>query len=187
MEKVQDGWAACVNWDENPRQCAPSYVPVHSPKPGLAVSGVIIACRPTGVWTHYVDGATSPCLTHAAECPHCVKGRRPRWKCYLLYYAAGIGRIALAEITVDAFRRQPLLADSADSLRGRNIKLVRAGEAANSRVSCHISPNATLCTLPIEFDVRPILLRIWGVRSENRSAELIESSIYRVRKEANLV
>lgn len=187
METIHDGWAACVNWDENPKHAATSYVPVHSPKPGLAIQGLILSSRPTGVWTHYLDGTTQPCHAQADKCEYCNRGRRPRWKCYLLYYAVGIGRIALAEITIDAFRREQLLSNSAETLRGRSLKLTRAGQAPNSRVVCSISANVSACVLPAEFDVRPILLRIWGLASQDLPSELVDSKVYKVRKEANHV
>jgi len=140
-----------------------TYVMLCSPRVGRPVSGILRSSRPLGVFTHWFDGRTHPCLGEAPDCIGCGQRTPKRWKCYVMGYLDGTRRPVLFEIPADAYRASVQLSDPGVSLRGARIRLERQGPNANSPVRVVLGLDVCPHGLPDgEPDVLRHLCRIWG-------------------------
>ena len=146
---------------DRPPPGKPPFIPIISPKPTLPIRAIILGRRLYGVFTHFLDGKTRPCLTGFSPCYSCRKRVPKRWKGYLGVILPGSGRRAIAEITAEACLRNPGLYPGSTPLRGNVLDLRRSGKAANSPVACEIQTSCAYSAVPPEFDVMEALCRIW--------------------------
>lgn len=151
-----------VQWTEAPPPKEPGWFPVLSPEPGKPVQGIILNSHVQGVITHFVDRRTRPCMGDREVCQGCFAAIAKRWKGYIAIFLPGAGRIALAEITVEAYRSSPELSSKHVNLRGYLLKLERQGKARNSRIIASAHPYVKDEKLPPPPDIRQALLRLWG-------------------------
>lgn len=157
-----------VYWDNEPdTEDAGSFVPIWSPKPGQTLRLVCLSDVVTGVWTHFVDKRTRPCLgrKNGCLCSRMDLGRR--WKGYVAALEPERSRVVLAELTIGAYTHAfDLLRSVKETLRGRPIRLWRATGKENARVSVIFEEprlEAMEHSLPPAPDVRECLRRIWGL------------------------
>jgi len=164
-----------VVWGVSPPLDRQPYVPILSPGPGRTITGVILSDALVGVFTHWYDGRTVPCYHGpGGVCALCQWAPR-RWKGYVALLWNGTPRQGMAEITLDAVRGCPRLADKDVSLRGLRLVLQRKGRVPNGPVTATVSPSPfQIESLPVPFTVQDALLRIWSgnewVASAARSA-----------------
>jgi len=118
-----------------------------------------------GVITHWVDGRTRPCYGKENGCVCAAVMLERRWKGYLGAWEPRMGRLYLAELTIDCYRHLPFdLQPGGAGVRGRAFALYRQGERKNSPVRIEIGNILEdQSVLPKRIDVKEALMRIWGV------------------------
>lgn len=120
-----------------------------------------------GVWTHWLEGRSTPCM--GKECRHCHDGAPQRWKSYApaLWWRTTLDQrtgkrasqwISVVEIT------EGLGELVGRPLRGQVIELRRPGKRRNSPLEFSTLEEKVKGDLPDAFDVRPILEKLWGCR-----------------------
>lgn len=157
-----------IFWADCPQSAGPRLgIQVHSVPPG-GHSFVRFLDQPVGVWLHWLDTLSRPCLGH--ECPHCARGLAQRWKGYAaaLLWARdsgtgkGVWRSVVCEITEAA---NAFLA--ARDLRGLIVEFRRPGRRRNGLLEVTVLEKPCTDPLPEAFDVRPILERLWDMRQRH--------------------
>lgn len=151
---------------------------VHSPS---HLFGLFVLCvgEPQGVLTHWEPpagpherGRTRPCLD--GTCPYCVKGLSERWKWYVAARTRADHRTAPPGWKDGIFEMSAGLAENlrnVESLRGKILLAKRKGNRANSPVGGEVIDQwPENDQLPQPWDVRPSLLRMWGMNPERRFA-----------------
>jgi len=154
-----------VRWAELPSPRL--YVPIITVRPGRSLV-CCVAGRPLGVFAHYLDGRSHPCLAvDARECPHCKK-QRSRWKGFLpVEIQSGARRIV--EITEVCQLKWPY--QNPQESMGRWIEIQRLGP----------NPNSPLRALPLDyrdrnpeirpFDAKSSVEHMWGLDQESAVME----------------
>lgn len=143
-----------------------------------------------GVWTHYVDRRTRPCV--GSGCEQCALGRRPRWYGYVPAlgqqwivtgkysdgtpfggYHRPIEEVIL-ELSETAYK--PL---DGRQLRGIEVDLKRPGKDKRQPMRLQINEPPSIAHLPEPFDPRPVLYRLWGISEDAPSipAEAIAGKV----------
>lgn len=164
-----------------PRQCPEPperwavWVPILSPGPMESKILILLGSPVAGILTHFLPGGhgrgkgkTIPCLDGPFTCRGCLDNLSVTWKGYLPAYCPGIGRKAIAEITAEAYRNCPQLAEQTpNALRGCRLKLTRLGVSPNARVKAELLNPYKGPNLPESFEVLPILRHIWGLDTRN--------------------
>lgn len=151
------------------------WIPVAKVLPGKPLRGTIISQRPLSVLTHWVcadgivkNGRTVPHLGTDDRCALCVSlNQVPRWQSYVAIWLTNPARYALLQITLNAAQTcAPLQAGNGLNLRGLPFEAARVGKAANSPVVIRLTlERVAEELLPVEVNVRPALLRLWGCSS----------------------
>lgn len=157
-----------VQWDDNPPENPGGrFIPIYSPKCGQTMRLIVLSDHVEGVWTHWVDGRTIPCVGKTAGC---ICGRLDlgrRWKGYVAAYEPEHGRVVLAELTLGAYTSiRERLTEVSYRLRGKVLRLWRAGGKDNARCSASFLDKTLLdasTPLPAAPDVRETLRHIWGL------------------------
>jgi hypothetical protein len=150
------------------------YVPLFRPATaGRDVEAVILSSAVLGVWTHWTDGQSVPCVTAIEDstgkvvvpCPACLVGLRRIWKGYLAVQEARRGRIGVLEVTTGMVQAATVLARPGQNLRGWRIRATRQGSRRNGRCWAEVTPcvDPAAVELPPDFAVLPVLQRIWSV------------------------
>lgn len=158
-----------VCWDSQVPGRNPKWVPIVSPKVCKPVEGLILSSKLQGVWVHYVPQLEKSQPHTDEDCPWCEQKLGKRWKGYLaiqLIHAVGnlsAGNHALLELTADACRACPELKDRTDTLRGKTVKVWRAGQKANSPVRAELTKLRVMGGMPPAFEIVPALYRVWGL------------------------
>lgn len=151
---------------ELPTQAAPHRYAILSPKVGVRIATVILSNRPTGVYCHFADRRTTPCMGSVHKCEGCFHGWKPVWKGFLAVHVIGQGRRHLLQLTTECVRHDKWLSDPSFDLRGLQIQLERMGKANNSLVKA-TWPAGDRRTpedqIPAAFSVRDALLVLWGL------------------------
>lgn len=168
-----------VFWDDDtsPSNQPRFSIPVYNVPPRGA-GFICFLGEPTCVWCHWVPAPESrvrPCLKE--ECPHCpgLGLRREGFAPALLWQATSEGKQAWRSVVchlTEAALDQVVEQAAGQQLRGRVFKLSRPGPRRNSRVEVELyeKPIQGWDVLPEAFDVRPLLLRLWGLRTPPASA-----------------
>lgn len=176
-----NGRPPVVAFDDIPPDPSGRYVPIINPRVGHPLRLGVLGHTAVGVFTHWVSnakmqggGRTVPHTLPDDTCPHCVElNQRPRWHGYLACWQKAFRRFVIADLSLYAVQTCPELAPSAGvDLRGMELILARDGTSFNSRVRatlsrCEIDP----AKIQPSFDVRASLLRVWGLRSDERWRE----------------
>lgn len=168
-----------IAWSGPPDPERGIYYPIKAPKPDSEVRGVILCEVVYGVLTHWVfepdtkgKGQTLPCMGSPATCKHCEEKLEQRWKGYLSCWDHSTGRVFIAEVTREAYLRCGSFELFKGQLRGKHLRLTRAGRAGNSRVTAIVSQwQQTTVNLPPSFNVQTALERIWFGRWGGPGAE----------------
>ena len=158
-----------IMWDGPPDPERGIYYPIRSCKPGHDVRGVVLCEVVYGVVTHWEPdenvkggGRTVPCMGKACWCRTAKPKPEDRWKGYVSMWDHSSGRLFLAEITRESYLRCGSFELYKGQLRGKYLKLVRAGEKKNSRVNAVVSVwQQPLANIPPSFNVQSALERIW--------------------------
>jgi len=153
---------SAISWAGTPDPEQRTMYPIYTPKVGRDVMVVILGACLHGVFTHFYENQSRPCISPADACEGCIAGRNRRWKGFLAVWDRAKGRLALAEITQEAYLRCPAFESYKGALRGKTLRLVRAGTANNARVTATIAMYAgPPGSLPPAFNVQSALERIW--------------------------
>ena len=121
-----------------------------------------------GVWTHWLEGRSTPCL--GKECRHCLEGVPQRWKGYApaLWWKVWLdqktGKQQGKWLAVVVEITEGLTELKGRPLRGQVIELRRPGKRRNGPLEFSALDKPAAGDLPDAFDVRPILERLWGCR-----------------------
>lgn len=149
-------------WCSTPDAHRRIMYPIYTPKVGKDVVVVILSQEMTGAHVHYFSGRTQPCIRESGKCEGCERGADRRWKGYLACLDKAKGRQVLVEVTREAFMRCQGFAAYAGQLRGMVLRLIRSGEAKNSRVQAQLMKyTGHIAELPPEFNVKAALEVIW--------------------------
>lgn len=138
------------------------FYPIWSPTPDREIHVVLVSQSLLGVFTHWIDGRTRPCLGSREECVGCDLKLPRRWKCFLGAFNPASGRLGILEVTQEAFLRCRQLNEDSGKLRGLTVRLIRTGLAKNARVTALVGARVTAgATVPPSFDVKAALERVW--------------------------
>jgi len=152
-------------WDNCPDKSQSKFIPIFSAIGPNKFWLVAVNDDVLGVITHWIDNRTRPCYGKENGCACASQLLERRWKGYLGAWEPRVGRLYLAELTIDAYRHLPIdLGPGSAGARGRTFALYRAGRKSNSPVRIEIGtvvvPEAEL---PSRINVKDALRRIWGV------------------------
>lgn len=128
-------------------------------------TGWVTSTRCAGVWCHYRDGRTLPCLTDVSPCPSCAGGHVPRFYAYLsLWVPAPPGRHVVLELPEKAYHALKEISGLRwpDGLMGMGLCVGR--EAAEPRAPVRVRGVADPqpAGRPRGLDVPAVLTRLWG-------------------------
>lgn len=163
---------------------------VHSLSPGERALVCFLSDQ-DGIWSHSVHWLPEqrkgfPCLG-ADKCPVCPMPATLKWYApILLYHGRGLPRVGtewapkkeVSEVYDSLIWRKSVLEITqswADIIhkaqRGACFHLVRGNGGRNSRTAFEwygrmTEPSGALLDAARSFDVRPVLARVWGIRSE---------------------
>jgi len=152
-----------IQWDDSGPQDRGPFIPIMSPRPGQQLRCLITSADWQGVYTHFHESRTTPCLGDDLACEGCYRRRAKRWKAYVAGIMAGVGRQCLVELTIGALDSCDELKHSRGNLRGRYIILWRANMARNAPVRCKLEDFRGDLHIPAPFDIHAALCRIWGI------------------------
>lgn len=151
------------------------YYEILRPKPQSEVSAIVTSHQPLFTRSHYYDRKSYLCTTdiehpeQQTDCEFCLKGWGWRQKAYLCGIDMNTGKAVALELTDNAIRSNPLLTDDKVSLRGKIVKLKRAGKTDNAPVRATIQEcySATaLKDLPQPFDLQEFIKDLWEVPTQ---------------------
>jgi hypothetical protein len=154
-----------VNWDATPLFPDERMIKIWAAKCARPLDVYILSRKMEKTITHWVDGQSKPCTKPMTRCYWCQSKYGLRWKGYVGIFDPRDGRVALAEITLNAFNSCPALRTCKD-LRGGRLKLTRPGTMVNAAVKAEFFPwhksfGFALDDIPAEFNVREALMRVW--------------------------
>lgn len=138
------------------------FYPIYSPTTDRDVLVVLLSPDLVGVFVHYYNHRTRPCLGNKEACEGCDLRYDKRWKGFAAAWDKDKGRLCLVQVTQEAFLRTPAFHHNKGSLRGMVLRMTRAGASKNARVTATLKP-ATWAdgVLPPAFDVKAALERVW--------------------------
>jgi hypothetical protein len=153
-----------IAWGSTPSR-AGSYVPIFRPRPG-ATDFVLLLGPYLGVDQHWLGDRSMPC--RGDKCHHCAAENPKRWRGYFPAFKIIEGRTGpvVFEITEAAANRfddrecAGLLIEV--SRRERAALVVRFPQQDEMPSTWQ----AILADKPQPFDVRAVLLRIWGIKED---------------------
>lgn len=156
---------ADCNWEVDPLLPHERMVKIWAPKIDRPLDCYVLSSRLEKTVTHWVDGQSRPCTKPMTRCYWCSSHYGIRWKGYVGIFDPRDGRVALAEVTLNAYNSCPALR-TAKTLRGGRLKLVRLGVRCNASVKAEFFPyhesfGFALNQIPEEFNVREALMRVW--------------------------
>ena len=154
-----------VNWDAVPLFPDERMIKIWAAKINRPLDCYVLSKRMEKTITHWVDGQSRPCTHPLTRCYWCKSKYGLRWKGYVGIFDPADGRVALAEITLNAFNSCAALRTCKD-LRGGRLKLTRPGTRVNAAVRAeyfpyHPSFGFDKSAIPPEFNVREALMRVW--------------------------
>lgn len=161
-----------VDFDQEAPKDRKPCIHVLSPRSNQRMAAVSLSSRPVLTVTHHYRGRTIPHLKDASKCLGCKNKLPKRYKGYLagLYGA----QLRLIEFTHQAWVDNAfLLEDPTVDLRGKWITLSR-GKSPRGAVKMTIEEMPLAYAdkaLPIAFDIKQALLRIWNGESRQPVSE----------------
>lgn len=159
MANRHDGAVAYADRPDPDRR---PFYEIRSPTMDREVQSVILSHNVLGVYTHYYNRRTRPCLGSKEKCEGCGMAYDRRWKAFLAAWDRSKGRLEMVEVTQEAFLRCPGFHVAQVDLRGMVIRLFRAGTSRNARVTAQLTKaNWPPGILPAAFDVKAALERVW--------------------------
>lgn len=154
-------------WDDvGPRGAARRVILVR-PRPGCSVRAVLLCRSITGLWLHWHDGRSVPCLGEEEGCPlhDGCDNWGLRWKGFVgcITSRTFLPRGQVLEVTADAWSRclvaQQL--SEAGRLRGVEVEVVRCGTGPRGRCGLSVLYDGALvpyaAILPPEPDTRGLV------------------------------
>lgn len=164
-DKVRSAFEAGQRASERPRR---TYYPVLRPAPGQEVTAIILSETVQIAHTHYQHPhKTYPCVGPEQGCPWCKAHVSPKTHGYLCGINCADGKLSVVELTANALRQCPGLADPKHNLRGCKLWLKRRGLASNGPVVASIQSNppdrVKWQPLPSPFFLRSALLVMWSM------------------------
>lgn len=169
-----------LQWDSTGPRRGRRWVDLIRPASGEAITLICLSSRIEGIWLHWIDGQTVPCVGAEDGCPYHDMPREGelRWKGYFAALKDIGGPGFYGEVTEDAWRGAPLLRSLSDAaaLRGVRITLWRRRGGERRPVVIQL-PDADKVVerahlLPACPDVRSAVSVLWGCPPErNGSAD----------------
>lgn len=156
-----------VIWTTAPPSGRQPYFPIVRVRVGDTQHAVILSHHMLGVYQHYDQVVTVPCIGRDNGCRPCLAGLSWRWYGYVFVLLPGSGKIGIMQITSGAVEKNPALADTSASLRGRYVKAYRRGRAVNGPLTVDLGKASGLENLPTTPDLKAALLRLWGIRPDD--------------------
>jgi len=148
-----------------------AHVPLSSPRPGRPIYWEFIHQEGQGVYVHYWQGRTRPCVT-AGTCDACAGNQNPRWRYYIGAVLWPKQEIVIADITEDGFKTLFNLLGQTNKLRGGRVGVGRKDARPNSRMTFKIDKSGrSPDQIPSPFDLTSHLLKIWGMRELYKERE----------------
>lgn len=118
-----------IQWDDSGPTGGGRWLPLVRPGVGESLTVVCLSARIVGVWLHWIEGRTVPCVGEDEGCPYHEDDMAfgLRWKGYFAAVRSVGASIVFGEITQEAWRGAALLRalSSAGALRGVKIALHR--------------------------------------------------------------
>lgn len=150
-------------WSNRPPEDAhrPGLRLTRAPTKGALV-GVIVSTELTGLFTHFQNGRTKPCIGQG--CDSCQHANPKRWHAWVAYMDVMTRELCLLEMTAQAAEQLLKYKEKWQTLRGCHFKIGRPSQTPNGRV--HLvtqrwaDPDEKLVAEP---DVQAALYTIWGV------------------------
>lgn len=151
-----------ISWGGQPSH-EREYHRIVRARPGSALRALVLSDHAELVLVHWVGQRSRPHLIPPGSCPGCQARTRYRLVGYLAGWLPASSTWSIVEVPEEASTiHYDALRGLGGSLRGLRVVLVRAGQAANSRVdlSWEGSPHS-VGELPPVPDLRAALVRIW--------------------------
>lgn len=146
-----------IAWEMAPEPDSSRGIRVVTIKPGCKQIFRLIDSI-VGVWLHWVDNRKRPCA--GESCPHCELYVPRRWYGYAPALQEIPGK-APAKVVVEITENINFQLDGLEQ-KGLVIFLSRSSKFSPLRLE--IPKNQSDKPLPESFDVRPILLKMWGLK-----------------------
>lgn len=127
-------------------------------------SGFVNSDGLVGLYSHYDDHQSTPCLMGADACRWCTLGRARRYRAYVGYYNLAVKRHHVLELTEAAATalQAGLAGPAALTLRGLWLELERQPATIRGRVTVRWDPtHRAAFRLPDPLDVERIVSRIY--------------------------
>lgn len=178
-----------IAWENQPERAKGHYNGIRVFSVGLAQSHDVRLLGPiVGVWVHWVENRSRPCSGEGCRC--CEEMAPARWKGYapaqLVCRNMQTGKPELAAIVLELTEMAAAKLQDVDC-HGLLIRVERRGRNRNSPLQIHIAEKQPIDQPPPPFDVKPILMRLWGVMQRPPSPakpEEKERSVIPFRKHA---
>jgi len=156
-----------VRWDDRGPDSNRKRVTLVRPGVGGLVRVVLLCARVTGIWLHWVEGRSVPCLGEDEGCPM-HDGRDNwglRWKGFMGCMTLQVSRPPnqLLEVTQDGWHRSLHLRQLSDTgkLRGVEVQARRGSKGPRARVAYEVLCGGALvryaANLPEEPDTKALL------------------------------
>lgn len=163
-----------IRWDNAGPVRRPQKVTLLRPGPGETLRVALLSESFTGLWLHWVDGRTVPCLGEERGCPYHVSAEDwdLRWKGYAACARSRVYPVQppLVEVTADAWNGCPILKQLSDArlCRGVMLELTRGRGGPRKRVTARL-PDANRVVdhageLPPSPDVRTLVMVLYPER-----------------------
>lgn len=173
QEQLEADWSGAaspyVPCPPTPQRVAPKLLVVRL---GLKWRGAVLGERVLGLFQHWFEGRTRPCLAAWVTCADCQRALARMWYGYLpcLELPSRIPRVVV--IPAAAFRCSLPLVEQNGRLRGWGIELERIGDSQNSPVRVSLSALRGDVHLPAAFNPAPSLLRVAGIGEDSMIGKL---------------
>lgn len=160
-----------IFWDDGPAspQGQRLPIPVWSIRPGTKAFIRFLGAW-SGVWLHWDKNRTRPC--HGDNCPLCLEDNPRRWSGYA---PALLWTLDLKNPKMGHWKAIvcPITESMIEVLEGHEIaglivEVARPGRRHNGPIHCSIIEKQVKDPPPPAFDVKAILMKMWGIRQQPR-------------------
>lgn len=173
QEQLEADWSGApspyVPCPPTPERVAPKLIVV---KLGRKWRGAVVAERVLGLYQHWAEGRTRPCLAAWMKCGCCESGIPRMWYGYLacMELPSRIDRVLT--IPAAAYRCCSTLVQQNGRLRGWGIEAERIGDNQNAPVRMTLGPLRVDVLLREGFNPAPSLLRVAGIGQDTLIGKL---------------
>lgn len=161
-----------LDWHVPPPPSQPKGIEIVWPSPGRPVKGWIVTPAMLGIFTHYTDRRTLPCIGRENGCEFCGPYSSRRWLGYLGIYDRKESRLGVAQISKEAARTNETLATPGVNLRGLFLRLSRVGDRKNAPCRAELEIAADVPELPAPFNLQELLCAVWGFHPQAAGFEV---------------